>query len=101
MQDLIFFLKKKGNDNNSSKNTIVETLGLNHIERSTRDRKLLKKEQDVFVVTSKLLENKEIVNIFKVITQLQNIISIHPSSPNPGCDIVLKDKLEMDNSNKI
>ena len=74
---------------------------LNHTESSTWDRKLLKKEQDVSVVTSKLLENKKIVNIFKVITHLQNIISIHPSPPDSGCDIVLKDKLEMDNSNEI
>ena len=74
---------------------------LNHTESSTRDWKLLKKEQDVSVVTSKLLENKEIVNIFKVITYLQNIVSIHPSSLDLRCDIVLKDELEMDNSNKI
>ena len=47
------------------------------------------------------MENKEIVNIFKVITHLQNIISIHPSPLDSGCDIVLKDKLEMDNSNEI
>ena len=74
---------------------------MNHTESSTWDRKLLKKEQDVSVVTSKLLENKKIVNIFKVITYLQNFISIHPSSLDLRWDIALKDELEMDNSNKI
>ena len=47
------------------------------------------------------LKKKKKVNIFKVITYLQNFISIHPSSLNLRCNIVLKNELEMDNSNKI
>uniref|UniRef100_A0A2N9HKF6 Ycf2 N-terminal domain-containing protein n=1 Tax=Fagus sylvatica TaxID=28930 RepID=A0A2N9HKF6_FAGSY len=45
-------------------------LGSNPTERSTRDQKLLKKEQDVSFVPSRRSENKEIVNIFKIITYL-------------------------------
>uniref|UniRef100_A0AAU6N3Q8 Protein Ycf2 n=1 Tax=Potentilla leucophylla TaxID=667262 RepID=A0AAU6N3Q8_9ROSA len=74
-------------------------LGSNPTERSTRDHKLLKKEQDVSFVPSRRSENKEIVNIFKIITYLQNTVSIHPISSDPGCDMVLKD--ELDSSNKI
>ncbi|KDP30738.1 hypothetical protein JCGZ_15167 [Jatropha curcas] len=73
-------------------------LGSNPTERST---KLLKKEQDVSFVPSRRSENKEIVNIFKIITYLQNTVSIHPISSDPGCDMVLKDELDMDSSNKI
>lgn len=47
------------------------------------------------------MENKEIVNIFNIVIYLQNIISINSSSLDLGCDIVLKDELDMDNSNKI
>ncbi|MBA0613780.1 hypothetical protein Godav_014148, partial [Gossypium davidsonii] len=68
-------------------------LGSNSTERSTRDQKLLKKEQDVSFVLSKRSENKEIVNIFKIITYLQNTISIHPILSDPGCDMVLKDEM--------
>nr|YP_009757359.1 Ycf2 protein [Capparis spinosa var. herbacea]YP_009757370.1 Ycf2 protein [Capparis spinosa var. herbacea]QIM59175.1 Ycf2 protein [Capparis spinosa var. herbacea]QIM59186.1 Ycf2 protein [Capparis spinosa var. herbacea] len=46
-------------------------------------------------------ENKEIVNIFKIITYLQNTVSIHPISSDLGCDMVPKDELDMDSSNKI
>uniref|UniRef100_UPI0030032B90 Ycf2 n=1 Tax=Potentilla erecta TaxID=57940 RepID=UPI0030032B90 len=74
-------------------------LGSNPTERSTRDQKLLKKEQDVSFVPSRRSENKEIVNIFKIITYLQNTVSIHPISSDPGCDMVRKD--ELDSSNKI
>nr|USG53786.1 hypothetical protein RF2 [Nanocnide lobata]USG53803.1 hypothetical protein RF2 [Nanocnide lobata] len=74
-------------------------LGSNPTERSTRDQKLLKKEQDVSFVPSRRSENKEIVNIFKIITYLQNTVSIHPISSDPGCDMVPKD--ELDSSNKI
>nr|ARD00564.1 hypothetical protein RF2 [Potentilla purpurascens] len=74
-------------------------LGSNPTERSTRDQKLLKKEQDVSFVPSRRSENKEIVNIFKIITYLQNTVSIHPISSDPVCDMVLKD--ELDSSNKI
>ncbi|EXC28025.1 Protein ycf2 [Morus notabilis] len=76
-------------------------LGSNPTERSTRDHKLLKKEQDVSFVPSRRSENKEIVNIFKIITYLQNTVSIHPISSDPGCDMVPKDELDMDSSNKI
>ncbi|KAL3651981.1 Protein Ycf2 [Castilleja foliolosa] len=43
----------------------------------------------------------ELVNIFKIITYLQNTVSIHPISSDPGCDRVLKDEPDMDSSNKI
>nr|QWE50783.1 Ycf2 protein [Bruguiera parviflora]QWE50803.1 Ycf2 protein [Bruguiera parviflora] len=76
-------------------------LGSNPTERSTRDQKLLKKEQDLSFVPSRRSENKEIVNIFKIITYLQNTVSIHPISSDPGCDMVLKDELDMDSSDKI
>ncbi|KAJ7003017.1 Ycf2 [Populus alba x Populus x berolinensis] len=71
-------------------------LGSNPTERSTRDQKLLKKEQDVSFVPSRRSKNKEIINIFKTITYLQNTVSIHPISSDPGCDMVLKDELDMD-----
>ncbi|CAI0433472.1 unnamed protein product [Linum tenue] len=76
-------------------------LGSNPTERPTRDQKLLKKEQDVSFVPSRRSEKKEIVNIFKMITHLQNTVSIHSISSDPGCDMVLKDELDMDSSNKI
>nr|USG53036.1 hypothetical protein RF2 [Laportea bulbifera]USG53054.1 hypothetical protein RF2 [Laportea bulbifera] len=76
-------------------------LGSNPTERSTRDQKFLKKQQDVSFVPSRRSENKEIVNIFKIITYLQNTVSIHPISSDPGCGIVPKDELDMDSSNKI
>ena len=41
------------------------------------------------------------VNIFKIITYLQNTVSIHPISSDPGCDMVPKDEPDMDSSNKI
>lgn len=62
---------------------------------------MLKKEEDVSFVPSRRSENKEIVNIFKIITYLQNTVSIHPISSDPGCDMVPKDELDMDSSNKI
>nr|YP_009532487.1 Ycf2 [Echinacanthus longipes]YP_009532505.1 Ycf2 [Echinacanthus longipes]AYA72880.1 Ycf2 [Echinacanthus longipes]AYA72881.1 Ycf2 [Echinacanthus longipes] len=76
-------------------------LGSNPTERSTRDQKLLKKEQDLSFVPPRRSENKELVNIFKIITYLQNTVSIHPISSDPGCDRVLKDEPDMDSSNKI
>ncbi|XP_043696550.1 protein Ycf2-like [Telopea speciosissima] len=76
-------------------------LGSNPTERSTRDQKLLKKEQDVSFVPSRRSENKEMVDIFKIITYLQNTVSIHPISSDPGCDMVPKDEPDMDSSNKI
>nr|YP_009434996.1 hypothetical chloroplast RF2 [Lobelia holstii]YP_009435021.1 hypothetical chloroplast RF2 [Lobelia holstii]ATG24997.1 hypothetical chloroplast RF2 [Lobelia holstii]ATG25024.1 hypothetical chloroplast RF2 [Lobelia holstii] len=54
-------------------------LGSTPTERSTRDHKLLKKEQDLSFVRRS--ENKEIVNLFKIIMYLQNTVSIHPTDP--------------------
>nr|UDY68730.1 Ycf2 [Cheirodendron trigynum] len=76
-------------------------LGSNPTERSTRDQKLLKKQQDLSFVPSRRSEKKEMVNIFKIITYLQNTVSIHPISSYPGCDMVPKDEPDMDSSNKI
>nr|QXO05453.1 Ycf2 [Vrydagzynea nuda]QXO05470.1 Ycf2 [Vrydagzynea nuda] len=76
-------------------------LGSNPTERSTRDQKLLKKKQDVSFVPSRRAEKKEMVDILKIITYLQNTISIHPSEPDPECDMVPKDEPDMDSSNKI
>nr|QWZ47218.1 hypothetical chloroplast RF2 [Cyclocodon parviflorus]QWZ47243.1 hypothetical chloroplast RF2 [Cyclocodon parviflorus] len=59
-------------------------LGSNPTERSTRDQKLLKKEQDLSFV--RRAENKEMVNLFKIILYLQNTVSIHPISSDPGCE---------------
>nr|AGW04709.1 hypothetical chloroplast protein [Matelea biflora] len=61
-------------------------LGSNPTERSTRDPKLLKKDQDLSFLPSRRSENKEMVNIFKIITYLQNTVSIHPISSDSGCD---------------
>nr|YP_009164544.1 hypothetical chloroplast RF21 [Sedum oryzifolium]YP_009164561.1 hypothetical chloroplast RF21 [Sedum oryzifolium]AJD00193.1 hypothetical chloroplast RF21 [Sedum oryzifolium]AJD00210.1 hypothetical chloroplast RF21 [Sedum oryzifolium] len=76
-------------------------LGSNPTERSTKDQKLLKKEQDPSFVPSRRSEKKEMVNIFKIITYLQNTVSIHLISSDPGCDMVPKDEPDMDSSNKI
>nr|WCF63871.1 Ycf2 [Paris delavayi]WCF63888.1 Ycf2 [Paris delavayi]WCF65679.1 Ycf2 [Paris delavayi]WCF65696.1 Ycf2 [Paris delavayi]WCF66023.1 Ycf2 [Paris delavayi] len=76
-------------------------LGSNPTERSTRDQKFLKKKQDVSFVPSRRSENKEMVDIFKIITYLQNTVSIHPISSDPGSDMVPKDEPDMDSSNKI
>nr|UEV85713.1 hypothetical protein RF2 [Eschscholzia californica]UEV85732.1 hypothetical chloroplast RF2 [Eschscholzia californica] len=76
-------------------------LGSNPTERSTRDHKLLKKQQDVSFVPSRRWENREMVDIFKIITYLQNTVSIHPISSDPGCDMVPKDEADMYSSNKI
>nr|QCL17972.1 hypothetical chloroplast RF21 [Geosiris aphylla]QCL17980.1 hypothetical chloroplast RF21 [Geosiris aphylla] len=76
-------------------------LGSNPTEKSTRDQKFLKKKQDVSFVPSRRSENKEMVDIFKIITYLQNTVSIHPISSDPGCDMVPKDEPDMDSSNKI
>nr|YP_009340617.1 Ycf2 protein [Wimmerella hederacea]YP_009340639.1 Ycf2 protein [Wimmerella hederacea]APQ40189.1 hypothetical chloroplast RF2 [Wimmerella hederacea]APQ40213.1 hypothetical chloroplast RF2 [Wimmerella hederacea] len=60
-------------------------LGSNPTERSTRDRKLLKKEQDLSFVRRS--ENNEMVHLFKIIMYLQNTVSIHPISSDPGCEL--------------
>nr|YP_010407277.1 hypothetical chloroplast RF21 [Spiranthes sinensis]YP_010407292.1 hypothetical chloroplast RF21 [Spiranthes sinensis]URF20167.1 hypothetical chloroplast RF21 [Spiranthes sinensis]URF20182.1 hypothetical chloroplast RF21 [Spiranthes sinensis] len=75
-------------------------LGSNPTERSTRDQKLLKKKQDVSFVPSRRAEKKEMVDIFKIITYLQNTVSIHPE-PDHIPDLVPKDEPDMDSSNKI
>ncbi|CAN6454661.1 unnamed protein product [Victoria cruziana] len=41
------------------------------------------------------------IDIFKIITYLQNTVSIHPISSDRGCDMVSKDEPDMDSSNKI
>ncbi|KAL2933566.1 Protein Ycf2, partial [Bienertia sinuspersici] len=60
-------------------------LGSNPTEKSTRNQKLLKKQQDVSLAPPKQSKNKEMVNIFKIIKYLQNTVSIHPISSDPGC----------------
>nr|YP_009642731.1 hypothetical chloroplast RF2 [Medicago biflora]QCO74216.1 hypothetical chloroplast RF2 [Medicago biflora] len=62
-------------------------LDLNPTER------LFKKEEDVSFVLLRQSENKEIANIVKIIMYLQNTVSIHPISSDPGCDGVAKDEL--------
>nr|YP_009526164.1 Ycf2 [Dianthus caryophyllus]YP_010938532.1 Ycf2 [Dianthus cincinnatus]YP_010938550.1 Ycf2 [Dianthus cincinnatus]YP_010938700.1 Ycf2 [Dianthus barbatus]YP_010938718.1 Ycf2 [Dianthus barbatus]QYF08531.1 Ycf2 [Dianthus fruticosus subsp. amorginus]QYF08782.1 Ycf2 [Dianthus fruticosus subsp. fruticosus]UFP05486.1 hypothetical protein RF2 [Dianthus chinensis]CUA65787.1 Ycf2 [Dianthus gratianopolitanus]CUA66543.1 Ycf2 [Dianthus moravicus] len=78
-------------------------LGSNPTEKPTRDQKLLKKHLVVFFAPSRRSENKEMINIFKIITitYLQNSVSIHPISSDPGCDMVPKDEPDMDSSDKI
>nr|YP_009975934.1 Ycf2 [Annona reticulata]YP_009975961.1 Ycf2 [Annona reticulata]QNK05351.1 Ycf2 [Annona reticulata]QNK05378.1 Ycf2 [Annona reticulata] len=76
-------------------------LGSSPTERSTRDQKFLKKEQGVSFVPSRGSGNREMVDIFKRIRYLQNTVSIHPISSDPGCDMVPKDEPDMDSSNKI
>nr|YP_009403598.1 hypothetical chloroplast RF2 [Hippobroma longiflora]YP_009403621.1 hypothetical chloroplast RF2 [Hippobroma longiflora]ASA34790.1 hypothetical chloroplast RF2 [Hippobroma longiflora]ASA34815.1 hypothetical chloroplast RF2 [Hippobroma longiflora] len=60
-------------------------LGSNPTERSTRDQKLLKKEQDLSFFRRS--ENKEMVNLFKILMYLQKTVSIHPISSDPGCEL--------------
>uniref|UniRef100_UPI0030E31653 Ycf2 n=1 Tax=Alisma lanceolatum TaxID=365730 RepID=UPI0030E31653 len=77
-------------------------LGSNPTERSTRDQKFFKKKkQDVSFVPFRQSENQEMVDIFKIITYLQNTVSIHPISSDPGCYMVPKDEPDIDSSNKI
>nr|YP_009407419.1 putative ATPase linked to protein import [Dionaea muscipula]ASA46399.1 putative ATPase linked to protein import [Dionaea muscipula]QBC71719.1 hypothetical protein RF2 [Dionaea muscipula] len=73
----------------------------NPTERSTRDQKFLKKEQDASFVPSRRSENKEMVNLFKIITYLQNSVSIHPISSDPGCAMGPKGEPDMGSSDKI
>nr|YP_010475870.1 hypothetical protein RF2 [Corydalis pseudoadoxa]YP_010475898.1 hypothetical protein RF2 [Corydalis pseudoadoxa]UVH70157.1 hypothetical protein RF2 [Corydalis pseudoadoxa]UVH70185.1 hypothetical protein RF2 [Corydalis pseudoadoxa] len=74
-------------------------LGSNPTERS--DPKLLKKQHEVSFVSSRRSEQKEIVDLFKIIPYLQKTISIHPLSSDPGCEMVPKDAPDLDSSNKI
>jgi hypothetical protein len=76
-------------------------LGSNPTERSTRDQKFVKKKQDVSFFPFRQSENKEMIDIFKIITYLKNTVSIHPISSDPGCDMVPKDEPDIDSSNKI
>nr|YP_009996492.1 hypothetical chloroplast RF21 [Astragalus laxmannii]QNQ65881.1 hypothetical chloroplast RF21 [Astragalus laxmannii]WDD39443.1 hypothetical chloroplast RF21 [Astragalus mongholicus var. dahuricus]WFG52249.1 hypothetical chloroplast RF21 [Astragalus laxmannii]WFG52325.1 hypothetical chloroplast RF21 [Astragalus laxmannii] len=69
-------------------------LDSNPTERSSRDQKLLKKEEDVSFLFSRRSENKEIENIVKISMYLQKTVSIHPISSDPGCNMVMKDELD-------
>nr|YP_009241960.1 hypothetical chloroplast RF21 [Sagittaria lichuanensis]AMQ13535.1 hypothetical chloroplast RF21 [Sagittaria lichuanensis] len=72
----------------------------NPTESSTRDQKFWKKKkQDVSFVPFRQSEKQEMVDLFKIIPYLQNTVSIHPISSDPGCYMVPKD--ESDSSNKI
>ncbi|KAL8232037.1 hypothetical protein R6Q57_001815 [Mikania cordata] len=51
--------------------------------------------------TERRSENQEMFNLFKIITYLQNTVSIHPISLDSGCDMVPKEEPDMDSSNKI
>nr|YP_009437061.1 hypothetical chloroplast RF2 [Grammatotheca bergiana]YP_009437084.1 hypothetical chloroplast RF2 [Grammatotheca bergiana]ATG27436.1 hypothetical chloroplast RF2 [Grammatotheca bergiana]ATG27461.1 hypothetical chloroplast RF2 [Grammatotheca bergiana] len=53
--------------------------------RIERDHKLLKKQQDLSFVRRS--EIKELVNLFKITMYLQNTVSIHPISSDPGCEL--------------
>nr|UJH20805.1 hypothetical chloroplast RF21 [Corybas cryptanthus] len=64
-------------------------LGSNPTDRPARDPKLFKKKQDVYFVPSRRAKKKEMVDVLKIITYLQNTVSIHPSEP------------DTDSSNKI
>nr|YP_009000056.1 hypothetical chloroplast RF21 [Silene conoidea]YP_009000074.1 hypothetical chloroplast RF21 [Silene conoidea]AGZ18047.1 hypothetical chloroplast RF21 [Silene conoidea]AGZ18065.1 hypothetical chloroplast RF21 [Silene conoidea] len=65
-------------------------LGSTPTEKPTRDHKLLKKHLVVSLAPFRRSENKEIINLFKIMPYLQNSVSIHPISPDPGCDMVPK-----------
>lgn len=71
----------------------------NTTKRFTRDYKLLKKQQELSFVPSRQLKTKLLT--FKIIKYLQNTFSIDFISLDPGCDKVMKDEWDMDNSNKI
>jgi len=58
----------------------------------------LKKQQDVSFAPSRRSKNKEMVNLFKIIPYLQNVVSIYLISSYPGRDMVPKDGLDMDSS---
>ncbi|KAL6496133.1 Protein Ycf2, partial [Orobanche hederae] len=94
----LFTEREKQMINHRLPEEIEEFIGNPTRSRSTRDPKLLKKQQDLSFVPSRRSENKELVNIFKIITYLQNTVSIHPISSDPGCDRVLKDEPDMDSS---
>nr|YP_011014262.1 Ycf2 protein [Arenaria przewalskii]YP_011014280.1 Ycf2 protein [Arenaria przewalskii]WQA10668.1 Ycf2 protein [Arenaria przewalskii]WQA10686.1 Ycf2 protein [Arenaria przewalskii] len=76
-------------------------LGSNPTEKPTRDQKLLKKQQAVSFAPCRRSENKELINIVKILFYLQNSVSIHPISSDPGCAMVSKDEPDMDSSDQI
>ncbi|GAB2225747.1 hypothetical protein Droror1_Dr00006551 [Drosera rotundifolia] len=76
-------------------------LSSNPTQRSTRDQRFLKKEQDLSFVTSRRSEKKEMVNLLKRIPYLQKSVSIHPISSDSGCDRGPKGEPYMVSSNKI
>ena len=59
-------------------------LSSNPTVRSTRDQKLLKKEHKKHLVLSWRSENKEIVNLYKIIMFLPHTDTIQPISTDPG-----------------
>nr|YP_010566583.1 hypothetical protein RF2 [Medicago heyniana]UZC32050.1 hypothetical protein RF2 [Medicago heyniana] len=56
------------------------------------------KKEDVSFVLLRQSEKKEIANIVKISMYLQNTVSIHPISSDPGCDGVAKDELASSDS---
>lgn len=68
-------------------------LGSIATEKFIRDKKLWEKEEVYyyyfFLVPSRRSENKETINIFKIITYFQDTISIHLITLDPRCDIVI------------
>nr|QWL15908.1 hypothetical chloroplast RF21 [Plantago coronopus]QWL15930.1 hypothetical chloroplast RF21 [Plantago coronopus] len=76
-------------------------LSSNPTERSTRDPRSLKKQQDLSLALCRRSENQELGNLFQRIRYLQKTVSINPISPDPGCDRVLKDEPDMDSFNTI
>ncbi|CAN1781410.1 Protein Ycf2 [Linum perenne] len=76
----------------------------NPTERSARDPKLLKKkkdllkkkkEQDLSFIALRRAEKKEIVNLFKTIPHLQNTVSIHSISSDPGWDSRFQEMVDL------
>nr|YP_009450069.1 hypothetical chloroplast RF2 [Burmannia cryptopetala]YP_009450075.1 hypothetical chloroplast RF2 [Burmannia cryptopetala]ANK36266.1 hypothetical chloroplast RF2 [Burmannia cryptopetala]ANK36272.1 hypothetical chloroplast RF2 [Burmannia cryptopetala] len=73
----------------------------NPTEKPARDPKFWKKNQDVSFVPFRRSQKKEMVDIFKIITYLQNTVSMHPIASDPGCDMFPKHEPDMGSSNKI
>nr|UDZ61548.1 hypothetical protein RF2 [Helanthium bolivianum] len=88
------------NEDSSPLSDILSELHLrpNPTERSTRDQKFWKKKkQDVSFVPFRQSENQAMVDLFKIIPYLQNTVSIHPISSDPGWYMVPKDEPDIDN----
>nr|YP_009435799.1 hypothetical chloroplast RF2 [Monopsis alba]YP_009435822.1 hypothetical chloroplast RF2 [Monopsis alba]ATG25800.1 hypothetical chloroplast RF2 [Monopsis alba]ATG25825.1 hypothetical chloroplast RF2 [Monopsis alba] len=60
-------------------------MGSKPTERSTRDPKLLKKEQDLSFI--RRAEHQELANLFKILMYLHNTVSIHPISSDAGWEL--------------